>query len=151
MLVEFEFWVEIVTLVIPGFNDSDEELLGIAKFIAGVSRDIPWHVTAFHPDYKMQDVGRTPGETLIRAYDFGRAAGLRYVYPGNLHGQLGDRECTHCPECQSVVIRRTGFFVNENRMREKGKCPDCNAAIPGVWEDAPPKRSTGSGIPMPVL
>ena len=151
MLVEMKFWVEVVTLVIPGFNDSDAELNGIAKFLAGVSRDIPWHMTAFHPDYKMQDTGRTPADTLIRAYDFGRSAGLRYVYPGNLHGQLGDRESTHCPDCDAIVIRRTGFYIHENRMMEKGRCPDCGATIPGVWEDAPPRRSTGSGIPMPVL
>jgi len=68
--------------VVPGFNDGDEELKGIAGFLAGVSCDIPWHVTAFHPDYKMTDPPRTPAETLIRAYDFGKAAGLRYVYPG---------------------------------------------------------------------
>ncbi|HRW53496.1 MAG TPA: AmmeMemoRadiSam system radical SAM enzyme [Phycisphaerae bacterium] len=150
-LVAMKFWVEIVTLVVPGFNDSDEELTQIAKFIAGVSTDTPWHVTAFRPDYRMQDRGRTPGDTLHRAYEMGRAAGLKYVYPGNHHGRVGDRECTKCPSCESIVIRRMGFYVEENRMSEPGRCPDCGAAIAGVWESAPPKKSTGSGIPMPVL
>ncbi|MCH8913462.1 MAG: AmmeMemoRadiSam system radical SAM enzyme, partial [Planctomycetes bacterium] len=81
---EMGFWVEIVTLVIPGFNDSDDELSRIAEFIAGVSVDMPWHVTAFHPDYKMTEPPRTPVETLLRAYDIGRRAGLKYVYPGNV-------------------------------------------------------------------
>ncbi len=148
-LVEMAFWVEIVTLVIPGFNDSDEELTAIAEFLAGVSVDIPWHVTAFHPDYKMTDPPATPVSTLIRAYDIGRAAGLRFVYPGNVHGGVGDREDTRCPACQETLIRRRGFYVLENRMIG-GRCPSCEASIPGVWENVPPKRSTGSGIPLPV-
>ena len=149
-LVERRFWVEIVTLVIPGFNDGDDELRQIAEFLVGVSRDMPWHVTAFHPDYKMQDNGRTPVETLLRAYDIGKAAGLRYVYPGNLAGGVGDREHTHCPECDEIIIRRYGFYVEENRMKAPGQCPDCGAAIAGVWEDAAPKRSDGTGVPLPV-
>ncbi|MCH7721327.1 MAG: AmmeMemoRadiSam system radical SAM enzyme [Planctomycetes bacterium] len=149
-LKKLDFWVEIVTLVIPGFNDGDHELRQIAAFLAGVSIDMPWHVTAFHPDYKMQDNGRTPVETLLRAYDIGKAAGLRYVYPGNLAGGVGDREHTHCPECDEIVIRRYGFYVEENRMKTPGRCPDCGAAIAGVWEDAAPKRSDGTGVPLPV-
>ncbi|MCZ6684166.1 MAG: AmmeMemoRadiSam system radical SAM enzyme [Planctomycetota bacterium] len=149
-LVDKGFWVEVVTLTIPGFNDSDEELTQIAEFLAGVSRDIPWHITAFHPDYKMQDTARTPVATLLRGYDIGRAAGLRYVYPGNLPGQVGDREHTLCPECREPIIRRYGFYVEENRMTTPGKCPACDAHIPGVWEDRAPRRSTGTGIPLPV-
>lgn len=151
MLIDMKFWVEIVTLVVPGFNDSDKELGNIARFLADISTDMPWHVTAFRPDYKMQDRGSTPGETLLRAYEIGRAAGLKHVYPGNHHGRVGDRECTKCPKCESIVIRRKGFYVEENRMTEPGKCPDCGGAIAGVWEANPPKRSTGSGIPMSVL
>jgi len=150
MLMEMGFWVEIVTLVIPGFNDSDEELTQIANFLARIAPTIPWHITAFHPDYKMDDVGRTPPETLLRAYEIGRAAGLHYVYPGNLHGRVGALESTHCPSCNTVVIEREGLFVKHNRMSQPGRCPDCQAEIPGVWEDQPPKRSTGSGIPMPL-
>ena len=131
-LKEMAFWVEIVTLVVPGFNDSDEELTRIAEFIAGVSPDIPWHVTAFHPDYKMTDPGRTPAETLTHAHAIGRSAGLRFVYAGNMPGGVGDCEHTHCPQCQAVLIRRTGFTVREDRMRD-GCCPDCGTSIPGVW------------------
>lgn len=140
------FWVEIVTLIIPGFNDSDEELRGIAEFLADISKDIPWHVTAFHPDYKMTDVGRTPRETLLRAWDLGREAGLRYVYPGNMPGQVGQREHTACPDCGEVLIRRHGFYVTENHM-EGSCCPGCKTEIPGVWERNPPRESTGTGTP----
>lgn len=150
-LVEMRYWVEVVTLVVPGFNDGDAELEGIAKFLAGVSRSIPWHVTAFHPDYKMADTPRTPKRTLLRAYEIGKAAGLQFIYPGNLHGLVGDLESTHCPACNAIVIRREGFYVHENRMREPGKCPACAAAIPGVWDEAMPVRSAGTGIPLPVI
>jgi pyruvate formate lyase activating enzyme len=149
-LVEMAFWVEVVTLVIPGFNDSDAELRGIAEFLAGISCDIPWHVTAFHPDYKMTDPPRTPPHTLIKAHDIGKAAGLRYVYPGNLPGRVGDRENTDCPTCGRPLIRRRGFTVLENRLRGGG-CPSCKTRVPGVWEENPPARSTGPGIPLPVL
>ncbi len=145
-LKEMEFWVEIVTLVVPTFNDSDDELGRIAAFIASVSTDIPWHVTAFHPDYKMTGPPRTPAETLSRAYEIGRAAGLRFVYPGNLAGGVGEREHTHCPGCGGLLIRRRGFFVEENRMIG-GRCPDCDHTVPGVWEEHPPRRSTGNGWP----
>lgn len=151
MLVEMKFWVEVVTLVIPGLNDSDAELGGIANFLASISNDIPWHVTAFHPDYKMNDVGRTPENTLLRAYEFGREAGLRYVYPGNVHGRVGDLESTRCPHCNETIIKRMGFYVLENRMAEPGKCQSCKGEIAGVWQEDPPRRSRGTGIPMPIL
>ncbi len=150
-LKEMGFWVEIVTLTIPGFNDSDKELGEIAEFLAGIDRNIPWHVTAFHPDYKMQDTDRTPAATLIRGYEIGKAAGLHFVYPGNLPGGVGDRENTYCPSCNALVIKRFGFYVERNRMEQPGRCPDCNAEIPGVWEEHAPRRSQGTGIPMPVL
>jgi pyruvate formate lyase activating enzyme len=140
------FWVEIVTLLIPGFNDSNQDLRGMSEFLANISRDIPWHVTAFHPDYKLTDVGRTPRETLLRAWDIGRDAGLRYIYPGNLPGQVGAREHTHCPDCGEVLIRRNGFHVTENRMLGSA-CPSCRSEIPGIWERNPPRESTGTGIP----
>lgn len=143
------FWLEIVTLVIPGFNDGEDELRGMAKFLANISPDIPWHLTAFHPDYKMQDTGRTQVNTLLRAYDIGREAGLRYVYPGNVPGAFGERENTHCPDCGTTLIERRGFHVVGNRMAGSA-CPECEAIIPGMWESEAPKRSTGSGFPVPI-
>ncbi len=145
-----QFWVEVVTLVVPGFNDGDDELKRMAGFLAGVSVDIPWHVTAFHPDYKMTGPPRTPAETLVRAYDIGKEAGLRFVYPGNIHGGIGNREHTYCPQCEKLLIRRCGFIVEENRM--KGSiCPFCDEAIPGVWEKDPPSHTDGMGVPLPVV
>lgn len=140
------FWLEVVTLVVPGFNDNEEELRGIARFLAGISPHIPWHVTAFHPDYKMTDPCATPTDTLLRAYDWGREAGLEFVYPGNVHGRVGDREHTPCPGCGALLIRRRGFSVLENRMQD-GQCPDCGCAVPGIWEPMPPHRSVGPGFP----
>ena len=142
-------WVEIVTLVIPGFNDSDEELTNIAEFLAGVDVNIPWHVTAFHQDYKMMDNANTDVRTLKRAYQIGRRAGLRYVYPGNIPGAFGDREGTHCPKCDTVVIGRYGFSVTSFKIKD-GKCPSCGTEIPGVWGDG--TAAVGrDGIPRPVL
>lgn len=148
-LISMGFWVEIVTLVIPEFNDSDDELRDIARFIAGVSRDIPWHVTAFHPDYKMTDPSPTPIATLLKAYDYGKEAGLNFVYPGNLHGAVGERENTRCPSCGDLLIERRGFQVLKNSM-EGDDCPNCKAKVPGVWEASPPTRSEGSGRPIPL-
>lgn len=127
------FWLEIVTLVIPGFNDSDAELREIAGFLAGISANIPWHVTAFHKDYKMTGPDDTPPETLVRAAAIGHEAGLRFVYAGNLPGRTGDLESTRCPSCAAVVIERRGFRVLRNRLDHTGACPDCGTAVPGVW------------------
>jgi len=131
-LKELDYWVEVVTLVIPDFNDSDEELRRIAQFLAGVSPEIPWHVTAFHPNYKMTDRPPTPASTLARACEIGQQAGLKFVYAGNLPGRLGERENTYCPNCQALLIERSGFRVLENRLVD-GRCPDCHASIPGIW------------------
>jgi len=126
-------WLEVVTLVVPGFNDSDGELTEIADFLARLSPDIPWHVTAFHPDYRMIDRPATPPSTLARALDIGTAAGLRHVYPGNIRGQLGDRENTRCPECDALLVSRTGYEVGPVRIGADGRCPDCSATIAGRW------------------
>jgi pyruvate formate lyase activating enzyme len=131
-LVTKGFWVEVVTLVVPGWNDSDEELRKIAGFLAGVSRGIPWHVTAFHPDYKMTDRGWTPVATLARAAEIGRSEGLRFVYAGNAPGRTGSLESTYCPGCGILLIERVGFHVRANRL-VAGACPGCRARIPGVW------------------
>ncbi len=132
-LVELGFWVEVVTLVVPGFNDSDEELRDIARFLKEVSADIPWHVTAFHSDYRMMDRGSTPASTLLRARDIGREEGLRYVYAGNIPGMLEDAENTRCHSCGELLVERFGFRVLKNRV-SGGRCPRCSVVIPGVWD-----------------
>lgn len=126
-------WVEVVTLLVPGFNDSRDELRRLAEFLAGVSPDLPWHVTAFHPDYRMTDVPRTTVDMLVRAADIGRAAGLHYVYAGNLPGSVQDLENTRCPRCRALLVRRMGFSVRELRLTAAGTCPDCGATIAGRW------------------
>jgi len=130
------FWLEIVTLIVPGFNDSSEELSALAHFLAGISPDIPWHVTAFHPDYKMMSTPNTSAPTLVRAAAIGRDAGLRYVYAGNLPGQLADLENTRCARCRELLIERVGFRVLQNRLTASGACPRCAAALPGFWRQA---------------
>ena len=126
-------WLEIVTLLIPGFNDGDDELKGLTDFLAGVSPDIPWHVTAFHKDYKMDDPENTSPADLRRAAEIGRKAGLRYVYAGNLPGSVGDLEDTRCHRCGEILIKRSGYFVRDYRVTPEGKCPACQTAIPGRW------------------
>ncbi len=135
-ICQMGFWLEVVTLLVPGFNDSDEELTQMAQFLAGVSRDIPWHVTAFHKDYKMTGPDNTPASTLVRAARIGQAAGLRYVYAGNLPGAAGDLENTRCPECRTTLIERTGFRVQANRLTPAGVCPQCGTPVPGRWGGA---------------
>ena len=129
---ELGLLVEIVTLTIPGFNDSNEELWDAARFIAGVSKDIPWHVTAFHKDYKMTEPDNTDSKTLLRAADIGREAGLRYVYAGNLPGQAGEYENTYCPGCKKLLISRVMYSV-ENEGMKGNRCKYCNTVIPGVF------------------
>ncbi|MDL1895392.1 AmmeMemoRadiSam system radical SAM enzyme [Anaerolineae bacterium CFX7] len=127
------FWLEIVTLVIPGFNDSAEELRDAAQFIASLSKDIPWHVTAFHPDYKMTDPNSTTVQQLLRACESGRAAGLNFVYAGNLPGRVGEWENTYCPNCGAALIERYGYLISQYRLSDEGTCTNCGAGIPGVW------------------
>src|SRR6516165_6209294 len=127
------FWLEIVTLVIPGFNDSNEELRDIARFLVKVSPDIPWHVTAFHQDYRMTDPDNTPARTLIRAAEIGKAEGLHFIYAGNLPGFVGDLENTYCPGCNALLIERSGYRIRQARVTREGTCPDCRLRIPGVW------------------
>jgi pyruvate formate lyase activating enzyme len=133
MVHERGFWEEIVTLVIPGFNDSEDELKRAADFIASVSRDIPWHVTAFHQDYRMKENANTAAEQLIRACEIGRAAGLRYVYAGNLPGRVGRWENTFCPSCDVLLIERYGYLIRKMKVTREGTCPFCGEVIPGIW------------------
>ena len=132
-LHEMDFWVEIVTLLIPGFNDSRDELSRLAAFLAGVSTDIPWHVTAFHADYKMTDTANTTADMLLAAADIGRAAGLRYIYAGNLPGRVGNLEDTRCPSCGDTLIARDGYLIRDYRVTADGRCPQCATPLPGRW------------------
>ncbi len=144
-------WVEIVTLVVPGFNDSTDELMDAARFISSVSPNIPWHVTAFHPNYKMTDPPRTSAKTLERAAEIGMEAGLRYVYAGNLPGSLSEYEHTHCHNCSYRLIERYGFIVMDYRLTAQGTCPQCGAKIPGIWtDDLSTVRIGGPGMPRRV-
>jgi pyruvate formate lyase activating enzyme len=128
-----DIWVEIVTLLIPGFNDSRDELSRLTEFIASVSPDIPWHVTAFHRDYKMTDPPNTTAEMLLTAADIGRSNGLRFVYAGNLPGEVGDLEDTRCSQCHELLVGRYGYHVREYHVTADGRCPSCHAAVPGRW------------------
>jgi pyruvate formate lyase activating enzyme len=129
-LREHGVWVEVTTLVIPEHNDSDAELAALAGWLASVDRDIPWHVSGFHPAYRMAHVPPTPAATLHRAARIGREAGLRYVYTGNVPGDPW--EDTACPGCGHRLLRRRGFELLDNALVD-GRCPTCRAGIPGVW------------------
>lgn len=131
IMKEAGVWVEITTLVIPGHNDSDDQLREIARFIAGVDRAMPWHVSRFHPAYKLADAQPTPLGTLARAREIGLAEGLKYVYEGNVPGDGG--EDTICASCGSLLIKRVGFRALNKRL-ERGRCADCGAVVEGVWD-----------------
>ncbi len=144
-------WVEVVTLVIPGFNDSTEELWQAARFLRSVSADIPWHVTAFHKDYKMTDPDNTPAQTLLRAAEIGHEAGLNFVYAGNLPGRVDEHESTFCPKCNKLLVRRSGYVIVDYHINGQGSCPACGTKIPGVWPENPRQVNLrGPGIPLPV-
>jgi pyruvate formate lyase activating enzyme len=131
------FWVEVVTLVVPGFNDSTEELMDAARFLVSVSPDIPWHVTAFHKDYRMTDPDETTAATLLRAAEIGQEAGLHFVYAGNLPGSVGSYEDTMCPSCGATLIERLGYVILGYHITADGRCPKCSAAVPGRWTARP--------------
>jgi pyruvate formate lyase activating enzyme len=126
-------WLEIVTLLIPGFNDDTDELRRLTEFLAAISPDIPWHITAFHGDYKMTDPRETNSEDLLRAVEIGRQSGLRYVYAGNLPGAVGEWEDTRCQNCNQTLIERHGYLIKEYRLTPDGRCPNCATEIPGRW------------------
>jgi pyruvate formate lyase activating enzyme len=127
------FWVEIVTLLVPGFNDAPDEIARLTAFVADVSPDIPWHVTAYHGDYKMTDPADTTPGQLADAAAVARAQGLRYVYAGNCPGEVGDLEDTRCAGCGATLIARRGYRIGQDRVSRYGRCPDCGDAIPGRW------------------
>src|SRR5436190_1131102 len=130
-LHEMRFWLEIVTLLIPGFNDSRDELQRLTASIAGVSPDIPWHVTAFHKDYRMTGPQNTTADMLLGAAEIGRAAGLRYVYAGNLPGKVAGLEDTRCTSCGETLVSRYGYYIRDYRITGDGACPSCGTAVPG--------------------
>ena len=132
-LHEMGVWVEIVTLLIPGFNDSRDELERLTAFIASVSPYIPWHVTAFHKDYRMADPENTTPGMLMDAAEIARSAGLRYVYAGNIPGRVGNLEHTFCHTCSALLIERYGYLIRKYRLTPDGACPECGTAIPGRW------------------
>jgi len=123
-------WVEITTLVIPTLNDSDQEFEEIARFIVSLGREVPWHISAFYPTYKMLNLPRTSVSTLHRAREIGLKAGLRYVYCGNIPGEEG--EDTFCPHCGRKVIERVGFRVAKNDV-VNGACRHCHGKMDGIW------------------
>jgi pyruvate formate lyase activating enzyme len=125
--------VEIVTLLVPGFNDSQRELEDMADFIRSVSPDIPWHVSAFRPQYKMTDRPATTASQVLSAVELGYDHGLHYVYGGNLPGLMEKYENTNCHNCGETLIERTGYLINQYRITNKGTCPDCETVIPGIW------------------
>lgn len=129
LMRELGIWVEVTTLVVPGMNDGDEELRSIARFIASVSPEIPWHISRFHPDFKYTHAPATPVETLRKAEALGRDAGLKFIYIGNV---WGESEATSCPRCGKILIRRSGFSMEENRVKA-GTCPYCGGTIAGVF------------------
>jgi pyruvate formate lyase activating enzyme len=123
-------WIELTTLIIPTLNDSEEELRKIAHFIKEVGEDTPWHITQFHPMYKLPDLPRTPVSTLRKARQIGLEAGLRYVYEGNVPGETGEN--TYCPNCGKPLIRRFGYSIQENKIKNS-VCTYCGTKIDGLY------------------
>jgi pyruvate formate lyase activating enzyme len=145
------FWVEIVTLVVPGFSDDEDDLKRMADFLASVDVLMPWHMTAFHPDYKFdrQNGFRdTRVADLMRVVEIGQRAGLKYLYPGNLPGQVGEWENTRCHHCNATVIERYGFRVLRSRVGADGLCPSCRKPLPGIWGKS---SGHGDGRVRPLL
>jgi pyruvate formate lyase activating enzyme len=140
-------WMEVVTLLVPGFNDSQEELTKLTEFLHSVSPDVPWHVTAFHKDYGMTDPDNTSPADLLKAVEIGQKSGLRYVYAGNLPGRAGKWEHTYCSTCHELLIERQGYRILNYRLTSEGCCPKCTNAIPGRWahSNRSPIRALPSG------
>ena len=123
-------WVEVTSLIIPGLNDTTQELQELADLLVGIDPNIPWHVSGFFPTYKLLDRRSTPAETLSKARDIGFSSGLQFVYEGNRPENKG--EDTVCPQCRRPVIRRNRFQILENSLIS-GECPSCHALLPGCW------------------
>jgi len=130
LMKELGIWVEVTTLIIPSYNDSEDTLRGIAEYIMSVDPSIPWHVSQFYPTYKLYDQPRTPVETLRRAREIGFEKGLKYIYEGNVPGEGGEN--TFCPHCRELLIKREGYEIFENRIQDN-LCVKCMEQIEGVW------------------
>ena len=130
LMKKLGIWVEVTTLVIPGINDSEDELDSIATFLVQVGNETPWHLSRFYPTYKMRQYPHTPVETLLRAREIGERRGLKYIYIGNVQGQKSEN--TFCPRCGRMIVERRGFWTGETNV-EKGKCRFCDNKIEGVW------------------
>ncbi|MDD2711037.1 MAG: AmmeMemoRadiSam system radical SAM enzyme [Verrucomicrobiae bacterium] len=126
-------WLEVVTLLVPGFNDEEKEIRALARFLSEVDRNIPWHVTAFHSAFRRVGVERTPPLQLLRAAQWGVEEGLRFVYAGNVASQAGEWENTRCPGCRRTLVERRGFSIGRVEVTENGKCPACGEAVRGIW------------------
>lgn len=133
-MVGMDVWVEVTTLLIPGLNDGDHELRALAAFLVSVDPDIPWHISRFHPTYRMLDRPPTPESSVERAVFIGREEGLRYVYAGNLPGSPD--ESTRCPSCGEMVIERHGYRVGSQKLTGN-RCSSCGWEIPGVFARRP--------------
>lgn len=145
---ETDVWFEITTLLIPGKNDSNEELTSMCQWIhQNLGVDVPLHFSAFHPDYKMNDIPPTPVSTLIRAREIAMREGLQYVYTGNVHNQEGDT--TFCPDCQAALIVRDWYQINQYRLKPDGRCPECDSLIAGRF-DAQPGHFGRQRIPIAI-
>jgi pyruvate formate lyase activating enzyme len=141
------FWVEVVTLLVPGFNDSADELERLTGFLSDVDPDMPWHVTAFHANYKMRQPGDATPAMLLSAAAIGRRSGLRFVYAGNLPGAVGSLEDTTCPSCSAGLIERHGYRIRSYRISADGRCPSCGFQVPGRWD----ARFSGQITPLPFI
>jgi pyruvate formate lyase activating enzyme len=145
---ETDVWTEITTLLIPGKNDSDAEVRALSEWVAReLTPEVPLHFTAFHPDYKLDDLPPTPPATLARARRIAREAGLRHVYTGNVHDRQGGT--TFCPQCDAALIERDWHRIVRYDLTDDGRCPHCTTAIPGRF--APYRGSFGNRrIPLRV-
>jgi pyruvate formate lyase activating enzyme len=127
---ELDIWVEVTTLIIPEYNDTERELQQIAEWLCSVDPAMPWHVSAFYPRYRMTDRPPTSAESIFQAVALGKQAGLQHVYSGNIRG--GDFEHTWCPQCGTCLIKRTGYMIADNRINN-GACPECATPVAGIW------------------
>ncbi|EFK10987.1 radical SAM domain protein [delta proteobacterium NaphS2] len=130
VMKEMGIWIEVTTLLIPGLNDKPKELKDLAQFLVNLDPGIPWHISRFHPTYRLTNIPSTPAAAIRRARDLGYDAGLKYVYTGNIPGDNGEN--TFCHSCKALLIDRTGFFVSENRIQDN-RCANCGKEIPGRW------------------